>query len=560
MVSLGSIGAVEEKMDRAGGDLQEIKTAVNHITAHFMATGGEEGSVLTAHTNDDRGAWRELRRQLLKAGFRDSLIRKHMDLIMAYVKELGDRSVLDSINIDEPVEGGAVPTSRKRVPPATDSDFEDTAHDQKFSRPVTPKQRDAHERDDHPKSRTSAPAKIPTDFRQSSDVRYKLSRMYGYNRIPEFMSWSHNATFYGVNPSVSKPIEAFYFRYISISHGPMSLTLEDLRREAHRLIECQNNTLGAYTPQYSGNMNKAQELHALCRAFSVNLRSANGNTKSCVQALKDMMSWINFFDESTECRAIVDARWKRFSAIRCEDYGGTEYMETLYGSPRTEDFESPDFWRNIHERVHGRTAHIMLGSECQRFLYYNYSGSQGKPTPYILAHYELPAFVAGPKKIYKMDEVRAISESRSFLSPESPFSRQVRLLEIDERREVAYKSLAINTIQGDPGTPSDICWTPNGLAVLALHVIFHMKLNYVPLRDDIERILDSQQFTILCRMLAIDVLEALNALEQGPNEIITAIMPFQKDASFQFPGTIEFGRSKTRPGTRTHRPANNATF
>ncbi|KAL8918223.1 MAG: hypothetical protein Q9172_005516 [Xanthocarpia lactea] len=558
MVSLGSIGAVEEKMDRAGGDLQEIKNAVNHITAHLMATADEEGSVLTAHTNDDRGAWRELRRQLLKGGFRDSLIRRHMDLIMAYVKELGDRGVLDSINIDESVDGGAVPTSRKRVPPATDSDFEDIAYDQKFSRPVTPKQQDVHERDDHPKSQKSDTVEIPTGFHESSDVRYKLFRMYGNNRMPKFMSCRHNATFYEVDPSVSEPVAAFYFRYISISPGPMSWTLKRLRKEAHRLIEFQNNTLDAYTQQYLGNMKKAGGLHALCRAFSVNLMSANGITESSVQALKDMMNWINFFDESTQCRAIVDARWKRFSVIRYGDYGGTEYMKSLYGYPRTRDFETSDFWRKIHERNQEKAANI-LKSECLRFLDYKYSGARGKPTPYILAHYELPAFVAGPKKIYKMDEVRAISESRSFLSPESPYSRQVRLLDADESREVAYKSLAINTIQGNPGTPSDICWTPNGLAVLALHLIFGMKLNHIPLSEDIERILDSERFTILCRMLAIHVLEALNALEQGPNEITTAIVPFQKDPGFHFPGTIEFGRSKTRPGIRIHRSANNAT-
>ena len=97
-------------------------------------------------------------------------------------------------------------------------------------------------------------------------------------------------------------------------------------------------------------------------------------------------------------------------------------METLYGFPRIEDFETPDFWRKIHEEEQVKAADI-LKSECLRFLDYKYSGAQGKPTPYSLAHYKLPAFVAGPKKIYKMDEVRAISEPDSFLSPESPFIR-----------------------------------------------------------------------------------------------------------------------------------------
>ncbi len=34
LVSAGAVGDVEKKMDQAGGDLQDIKAAVNNITAH----------------------------------------------------------------------------------------------------------------------------------------------------------------------------------------------------------------------------------------------------------------------------------------------------------------------------------------------------------------------------------------------------------------------------------------------------------------------------------------------------------------------------------------------
>ncbi|KAI4254096.1 MAG: hypothetical protein L6R42_007329, partial [Xanthoria sp. 1 TBL-2021] len=101
LVSVGTVGAAEKKMDQAGGDLRDIKSAVNYITAHFLAAERREGSVLTAYTNDDRDAWRELRRGLVKAGFRDSFVRKHMNTIMAYVKELDDKGVLDDIVTDE---------------------------------------------------------------------------------------------------------------------------------------------------------------------------------------------------------------------------------------------------------------------------------------------------------------------------------------------------------------------------------------------------------------------------------------------------------------------------
>ena len=91
--------------------------------------------------------------------------------------------------------------------------------------------------------------------------------------------------------------------------------------------------------------------------------------------------------------------------------------------------------------------------------------------------------------------------------------------------------------------------------MLALHLKFGMKLNYIPLREDIERDLDSQRFAILCRMLAIDLLKALNILEQGPIEITA---PFQNDPSFPFPETIGSGRPKTRAGIRIYRSANDA--
>ncbi|KAL8784313.1 MAG: hypothetical protein Q9195_009092 [Heterodermia aff. obscurata] len=101
LVSLGTVGEVERKMNQAGGDLTNIKIAVNGIVARLSATAGREESVLTAYTNDDKDAWRELRRGLVKDGFRGSVVRKHMTTIMDYVKELGDRRVLDERGCEE---------------------------------------------------------------------------------------------------------------------------------------------------------------------------------------------------------------------------------------------------------------------------------------------------------------------------------------------------------------------------------------------------------------------------------------------------------------------------
>ena len=89
-------------MNNAGGDLKEIKVAVNSITAHLMSKSTRhEGSILTAYADDDRAVWKEFRRELLEDGFSSSVIRKHKGLIKAYIEELGSRGLLDE---DDPNE------------------------------------------------------------------------------------------------------------------------------------------------------------------------------------------------------------------------------------------------------------------------------------------------------------------------------------------------------------------------------------------------------------------------------------------------------------------------
>ena len=95
MISMGSIGRVEEQMENAGGDIKEIRIAINGITAHLMSGSNREGSVLTTYADDDKAVWKEFRKELIEDGFSSSIIRKHKRLIKAYIKELGDRGLLD---------------------------------------------------------------------------------------------------------------------------------------------------------------------------------------------------------------------------------------------------------------------------------------------------------------------------------------------------------------------------------------------------------------------------------------------------------------------------------
>lgn len=107
MVSMGSVGRVEQQMNDAVGDLKGIQLAVNNITAHLMAD-DREGSVLTSYADDDKAVWKEFRRELIRNGLPSHVIHKHKATIKAYIKELGDRGVLDETIYEdaeeEPIE------------------------------------------------------------------------------------------------------------------------------------------------------------------------------------------------------------------------------------------------------------------------------------------------------------------------------------------------------------------------------------------------------------------------------------------------------------------------
>ena len=102
MVSMCSMGIVEKQMCEAGGDLKEIRRAVNQITAHLMTGASKEGSALTDYADDDKAVWRAFRRELIKEGFSSDVIREHKDTIQAYVKELGSSGILDDEDLKDP--------------------------------------------------------------------------------------------------------------------------------------------------------------------------------------------------------------------------------------------------------------------------------------------------------------------------------------------------------------------------------------------------------------------------------------------------------------------------
>jgi hypothetical protein len=105
MLTVGSLGKVEQQMNSAGDELREIRIAVNGITAHLLSN-HREGSVLTNYDDDDKAVWKAFRRELVSEGFSSTIIHKHKRLIKAYVRELGNRGLLDDPVEDE---SGSVP-------------------------------------------------------------------------------------------------------------------------------------------------------------------------------------------------------------------------------------------------------------------------------------------------------------------------------------------------------------------------------------------------------------------------------------------------------------------
>lgn len=95
MISMGSIGRIEQQMTDSGGVLRDIQIAVNSISAQKMCTVTHEGSVLTSYSEDDKSVWKEFRRDLVREGFKSSIINKHKHLIKSYVRELESRGAWD---------------------------------------------------------------------------------------------------------------------------------------------------------------------------------------------------------------------------------------------------------------------------------------------------------------------------------------------------------------------------------------------------------------------------------------------------------------------------------
>lgn len=93
LINAGSPGRIARRMNFQGREMSKMRQSLNLILAQL--TSQREGSVLTSSSEDDVVVWGELERELVRKGYTITVVRENKKILMDYVKELGDRGMLD---------------------------------------------------------------------------------------------------------------------------------------------------------------------------------------------------------------------------------------------------------------------------------------------------------------------------------------------------------------------------------------------------------------------------------------------------------------------------------
>ena len=96
-VLVRSLSRVEAFMAFNTQELNHLRQDVNKICATRIADSGQDGSVLTTYADDDKHVWKDFRRELYSEGYSSAILRQYRGTIMAYIKELGNRGILDGL-------------------------------------------------------------------------------------------------------------------------------------------------------------------------------------------------------------------------------------------------------------------------------------------------------------------------------------------------------------------------------------------------------------------------------------------------------------------------------
>lgn len=93
LINAGSPGRIARRMNFQGREMSKMRQSLNLIVAQL--TSQRDGSVLTSGSEEDTVVWGELERKLVRKGYAITVVRENKKILMDYVKELGDRGMLD---------------------------------------------------------------------------------------------------------------------------------------------------------------------------------------------------------------------------------------------------------------------------------------------------------------------------------------------------------------------------------------------------------------------------------------------------------------------------------
>ncbi|KAL2073606.1 hypothetical protein VTL71DRAFT_10932 [Oculimacula yallundae] len=127
LLAMGELGEIGRYMESHGEELRDIKQSLHWVVATAQVRSGEEKSVLTTYTEDDKGVWREFRRELIREGFSSETLRKYKKTIQSYVLELGKRGALDELEASVDLSNTSGPDDN--TVPASSSGLSDVPRD-----------------------------------------------------------------------------------------------------------------------------------------------------------------------------------------------------------------------------------------------------------------------------------------------------------------------------------------------------------------------------------------------------------------------------------------------
>ena len=81
LVSMQSAARIEQTLHDAGGELNELRRAVENLNLRLVKGCN---SPLTPFFDDDTAMWKTFRRELLKAGYSSNQLQKHGERIRMY--------------------------------------------------------------------------------------------------------------------------------------------------------------------------------------------------------------------------------------------------------------------------------------------------------------------------------------------------------------------------------------------------------------------------------------------------------------------------------------------